>query len=522
MKKRTTGSRVFCWLLAVVLATSCLFGAGCGKKGDSGDTDPSNPSAVTTNPTPDEENPDEEARFKPAPKDFGDGISGGVYEYKMLVNTNYLYQNTYVYDGEGTPTAVCDYALFLRKHFMKEQYNINLSITKKDDNEILTMLEAAVKGGDADICETVFMNGINTMTAARNGYLLNLNKMDELNLEASYWDQRIQKEYVINDYLFCLEGDFGFIDDFRTYVTIYNKTMYEDNGNIDKYDTPYKMVSSGKWTYGTMKEMIKDLGDDLNGDNKMDEQDCYGLVAEFSAPYYFFLGSGMKYVSNQNGELTFNAANEAVWENAITALQEYLEMGQSKDVIFPDRDIKTSDVWGDASAIFMNDRALFRCTSLSAVTRLLDMDSPYGILPIPKYTEGQDGYYCWVSPFNHNPLAIPVTVRDSSKTALATEYLCYHSRYGGDSLNHAFYDLLAYAKLCHTVDDKNMLKLVFANKTFDVDGVTHVMGIENITMEIIRDSAYTQLASKLASARDGVTSRIQQVTLDIVNKVPNP
>ena len=520
MKNENRFGRLICLLLVLVLSVGSLsLLSSC--KNDKQPTGGTTPGNATTDRNPDPDPETEEARYKPADKDFGEGTSNGYYDYKMLVTTNYFYQSTYVWDGEGSAREVCDLALFCRQNLMSERYNIQLSIINAGDKAYENL--SVIGMGNPDYCQAAMLTGIDSISAAVNGYLLNLNSMPEFNLEASYWDQRIQKEYLINDYLFTLEGDFNYIDDLRTYVVIYNSTAYNNLEYQDKYGSPYALAAEGKWTYDMMMEMIADISSDVDGNDVMNERDFWGLVSETPAPYYFFLGSGMKFLTNESGTLKFDSAeNASVWETNLSALQRLMSMGSNKDVLIADRDLD-GDVWATASDIFQQNRALFRTTSLSATMRLLDMKDNYGIMPIPAYTADQDGYYCWVHSNAHFPLSIPKSVTDPSKAALAAEYLAYHSRYdGGDSLYYAFYDLLAYARLCRTPDDKSMLELVFANKTYDIDFAAKLTGIHDKTCEIVGQKNFTAVNSELSKIRNSVTETIRKFTVDVVTKVPNP
>jgi hypothetical protein len=46
------------------------------------------------------------------------------------------------------------------------------------------------------------------------------------------------------------------------------------------------------------------------------------------------------------------------------------------------------------------------------------MNTDFGILPMPKYTEEQDRYYCPVSLWCSNCIAVPKTATDLSRTGL--------------------------------------------------------------------------------------------------------
>lgn len=420
------------------------------------------------------------------------------YNFRMLVTTNRLSDSDlYFSSTDGyTGTAVSD-ALYARKTYINEAYgidlNVNLSSTAKND------LNVALQAGEY-LCDASFLSARDSFAASLNGYFTDLNSLDAFNLENSYWDQRIQKEYLIGDKLFFLEGDHTIVDELRTYVCIYNDNLYRDYGYYDKYGTPYEMVSSGTWTYDRLMTMTADMYRDLNDNGKRDEQDFYGMVSELTAGYYFFLGAGIKPIENENGTLNLSIADDGAYERLYNVLEDTMQMTIDTDILMAQL-LDVSDVWGAASAIFEQDHAIFRSTSLSAVTRLVNMSGNYGILPIPKYTEAQDGYYCWVSGNNHFPLAIPTTVPDVNKSAAIAELLCYHSRYGSDSLYDAFFEVMKISKICRQSEDIAMLDLVFGSKTFDLDYSAQIIGIESSTYSLAKSGTLAALNSTIKSLR---------------------
>ena len=178
----------------------------------------------------------------------------------------------------------------------------------------------------------------------------------------------------------------------------------------------------------------------------------------------------------------------------------------------------TSSVWTPASNIFEYDRALFRTTTLSAVNRLTDMKANYGILPIPAYYEDQTEYYCWVSGVTAMPMAISAKAQDPNRTAEIAERLCYHSRYGADTLYKAFFEQMAYSRICRTPDDIKMLELVIESKTFDLDQVAKITGIEPRLYTLTKNKNFTALSSELAGLVENSRANLNKYLIDILAK----
>lgn len=458
----------------------------------------------------------EEARYRPENINYGD------FEYKWLVRENEKGQALYAYLDDGTPTQVCDYALYCRQAVMEERHGVTTLLLNEGSAAPNKLMEACLTG-QTDYCHGASLGARNWASLAAQGCLLDLNDLDELNLEASYWDQRIQKEFNINGHLFALEGEFNYLDDLQTYVVLYNDTVWERLGLDVKYNTPYQLAKDGKWTYEMMMSMIKDTSYELKSDDVMDQHDFWGFVSEKGVPYYFFLGSGNKYIVNKEGSVEFAAADSTVWQTNYDILSELIKMGVNSDIYIANRDYSgdytgTDAHWQAASDIFFNNHALFRSTALGDTLKLLDMEDDYGILPIPNYTENQGEYYCWCL---GNNFSIPSCVSDSGQAAQIIEMINYYSLYlGGDSLNYAFYDLLAFARLCRTPDDVNMLKLVFANKTYDVDYAVKFANVQDIVAEMVQKNEYTALYSSLASLKESADTIIKDFVIKVESNLP--
>lgn len=508
MKNTKCIFRLLCLLLAMATIVGCAISFASCKKDPVTEETPTSAKTDANTAAPGSE----EELYRPGDVDFED------YEYKLLVTENSFGQSVFMYDSDETPREVCDYALWCRQNLMEERHGLTMSLIIEQQDKAHELLGTAVLSNIQDYCQGAAFYGTEWAALAANGYLYDLNQMDELNLEASYWDQRIQTEFDINGHLFALEGEWHVKDDLTTIIALYNDTAYESMGYDEKYGTPYQLVKDGKWTYDVMMSMIKDTWQDLDGDGEHGTGDFWGLVTETPAPYYFFLGSGQKYITNKGGELAFASEDNTIWQTNYNILEDVMSLATNENVIVIDRDaVGEGDVWSIASNIFSTNHALFRTTALSGALRLIDMEDDYGILPLPKYTEAQEGYYCMTS---GEPFMMPVCVSDPGKSALAIEMISYYSLYmGGDSLNYAFYDLLAFARLCRNADDVNMLKVVFASKTYDLERATQLSSIKDITTNMCKNKNYSNLFSDIDETKDSTIQKIQDYVVNIESKL---
>ena len=423
--------------------------------------------------------------------------------YRNLIVGNEMWGPIY-YSEEGDQNGnIINDALFRREAFLEETYGIQ--VEHIIDSKALTTLGNHVQT-DTDLCEALYMSGTDTMSAATNGYLLDINTLQGLQLDQPWWDQRIQKEYLIGDHLFTLEGDMNMLDDLRSICVVFNKTLYDNFGYNTTYGTPYDLVEQNKWTYDTLMEMIKGVTVDPTSETSL-----WGMIAEVSAPYYFFLGQGHKTLTNNNGELVLNIDNETI----TNSLQKMIQLVKNQDVMIVNNGVwfGGNDVWNEAINVFKSGNALFRSNALSSVNGLIDMTGDYGILPVPNGGETHE-YYCYVSGGNHRPLSFPANLKDVESTMLITEATAYYSRFTSNSnntsLRDAFYYVLADYRLARSPEDTRMLDIFFDSKTFDVDQTAKVTGLESAIWSLSKAGNADGVSSTITSTKKTAGKMVQR------------
>ncbi len=438
------------------------------------------------------------------------------YTYKMLVMDNTLWVPLYFSEAGAETGDLMNDALYKREQKIEDTYKCELSVTA--DANAQTTFENSYLGGEI-ISDVSMFKATHTMTLATKGLLYDINTVEEMNLEGPWWDKRIQQEYLVGEKLFALEGDFNVRDDLRTMSIVYNKDIYNDLGYNSIYGTPYDIVANNEWTYEKMMAMINGISKNLDSDTNMTQDDFWGMLSELSAPYYFFLGSGKKTIQNDNGELTLAIKESSAYEAFYDIVSDTMQMVTNTDILLINNGkVVKSDVWAVAVQMFKEDKTLFRSTTLSEVIGLLDMNSDYGMLPIPAYYDEQDEYYCWVSGKNHTPLSIPKNIEDIERTAIITEAIAYHSMYSG--LTDAFYDQLAEARLCRSEDDVGMLNIIFATKTYDLDLVCGITGVESSMYYIAKATNLSALSSNLQAQKDASQRFLDAFIAKIESKNP--
>jgi hypothetical protein len=352
---------------------------------------------------------------------------------------------------------------------------------------------------------------------------LDVNTVDELNLDASYWNSNIQEELTVNGRLFAIDGDLTSFDEMRTMSIMYNATLYENYGYKTKYGSVYNLVDEKKWTFDTMLEMYQGTSKSATGAEFPSTQtDVWGMIGECQAAYYLFLGSGMKTVKNIDGELQliFDSEYEAIYDVIEDIMNKF---AKDQEVLNQDdATVLTSGnaCWTEGANMFKANLALFKSGTVGDATVFRDMTSEFGLLPIPLYTEGQENYYCFAV---GTPFYIPITVKTNQlqmKSCSITEAFCYFSRYmdGEPSIYDAFSENMSYVKLCRTEEDRNMLILLINSKTYDIDYACSFTGVYTALNNIIKNNGdLSSLSSTISGLREPAYSALSEYITELDN-----
>ena len=492
-------------LLALILSAS-LF-AGCAKPDTPADTTGSPAAGSSGLPDGTTAGQTADSGYEPPAV-----IDTGRFVYRMLMKDNKLWVQMHFSESETENGDAINDALYSRETLVESLYNCEIEHTV--DSNAATLIANASSAGDP-VCEAIFMPATTTFSGAVNGLLLDLNTVDGFRTDAPWWDARVIKEYAVGPRLFTLDGEINIRDDLRTMGVIYNKELYNDYGYNATYGKPYDIVSAGNWTYEMLMEMIKDKTADPN-----DTKGMWGMLSEVSAPYYFFLGSGLKTLTNEGGEFTCHLAEEKV----SNFFQKTALMASNRDIMIVNNGnyFSSSEQWTAAVNIFKSGNCLFRSTTLSSVNGLTDMKSDYGILPVPNSGGGSREYYCYASGSNTSPLSMPRNLADTGYAVAITEALAYYSllgqREGAMTLHGAFYSILGDARLARTFEDIAMLDIVFSSKTYDIDQAAAITGFESAFYQIVKGGGVSGVATAVTVTSKSANAKLAKFLADLDGK----
>ncbi len=172
-------------------------------------------------------------------------------------------------------------------------------------------------------------------------------------------------------------------------------------------------------------------------------------------------------------------------------------------------------------AIYASGNYLFRNPCTFNLAGYRDLPYDFGILPMPKLNEAQDGYYSYCQPWATATPMIPVTTQPEDLAMVGTiiDAMC---AYGYDYVRPAVFDNVIQLKGTRDEKSAEIIDLMFENITFEMATLfggdmysmlqrhfTNLLGKKDIT------TAYAAIKSKSEKHLEKLLAEYSEVHNDI-------
>jgi len=485
-------------LLALILSSFSVI--GCSQE----------PSETTAETTQTEETAPAETEPEKLVPDLPERDFEG-YEFSVLTRGQYNaeWYSEDIYAEEITGEPIND-AVFNRNMNVGAKYNFTIKeLTGESENPDNSVIQA-VASGDA-VYDMLMIGGVSSGNLATQKYLHELSAISYIDLTKPWYDQNANASLSIGSKLYMTSGDINIMDNNATYAILFSKVLAEQliNENL------YTLVSEGKWTLDKMEEYCSIAYTDLNGNGEYDPDDQWALIGEAWNTMAFVEGGGYKTFEKDENDMPYIAVeSEGFYDRFLLAMG--LNADESHTMNNNRFRAQFSDVWNECIyRSFREARALFLCTSMNVVPMMRDMETDFGVIPMPKYNTEQENYNCIVSIWASNMLSIPITASDSDleRTGIIIEALSAESKY---TLTPAYYDVTLKGKSTRDEESEAMLDLIFSTRTFDLGIMFNWGNLYNNICQMT-DSNSTDLASIIKSSYNTAVSEMQK-TVDAILK----
>ncbi len=349
--------------------------------------------------------------------------------------------------AEATGEILND-AIYNRNCETEEFLNVVIApVYGGDTNAIKSGLTKAVTAGSTDF-DAVFnrMDFFDAPLLA--GALYNLKSVAPMDTTHPWWDKMIVDSFTLFDSrLYWISGDFNILDDYAAEAVFFSKKLCDDHDLA----YPYDAVREGKWTIDLFFDMAKTVEVDVDGDGALTVgTDVVGHLEQNDHIKHWIYALGEKSV-NLNADKTLEV--HTLTERHVNVIDKLFALMVDEGMTYTG---KTVD-FAAGGSLFYGDMIAF-------INRLRDMEEDFGVVPMPKYDEAQESYGAYVSNGWTTAMALPLTCADVDFTGTCLEVL---SATSSDTVRAAVYDVMLTNKLVRDDDSVEMIKIIFACKSYD-------------------------------------------------------
>lgn len=426
-------------------------------------------------------------------------------------------------------------AVEMRNELILETFRAN--ITRYPSKAASTdALQAARVGNDS---YNAYMLGVSAgLQFASQGYAVDFSNADYIDLTASWWDQGTRETLQLAGGNYIAIGDLLTVDKDATYITMFNKNVLSlRNASFDDGDL-YDLVESGidqqggftvDWLMTNIKTLYSQANTDAEKrfwDSSVVTSVSYGLFTQQEVANIFLQTSGFTPTKVDSTEIAgvatnlnasvegirFDDAVKKVYDNFGAVLHQPYFM--DLNVICTNENAGGEDPWQlIARGGFSDDRAAFFICHAGSIALLRDMESEFGILPIPKLYDWQTEYKSSIQYGNAHCYVVPV-MSDSfvEKSCYILEVMSYYSSesyLGEKSLKYAYYDKLLTGKAIRDPQSWKMLDIIFGSegRVYDLSMALNIKNIYNVIPQSVCTADYSW-GNKKASIESGFIAEI--------------
>ncbi len=419
-------------------------------------------------------------------------------EFNVLVSArNTLATNCFKYAEENQ--SVVDSAIQRKNATVEAEYDVKFNYVE----DLGTANQGAGKMSSAYTSQTLeyhlsYIEVYSVVKLATQGVLYELGSIDGINLKNSWWDQNANEQLSINGLQFFTTGDIDIYDDMQQFIIMFNRDLFTQKISDMTIDQLYETVMEGNWTWDKYYALGQGLVDDYDGNNTMNQFDQYGMITWDDTIYAVFSSGGSRIVSNDNDTLTLSIIGD---EAAINCMTEYTNWTKQNAWNY-------SRVSGGAAiTMFSENRALFFLGRLESLGNFRDMDSDYGILPVPKCTDDQENYHVGTSCFHYSMICTLNLPDAIDMRGDVIESCAYWSK---QFLTPAYYEKTLEGTNTRDEGSLDTLKIIAANRIYDIGFFIEPAEMNKDLIRLYRDWS-TDYASKYQEKQSAAESAIGDV-----------
>ena len=328
------------------------------------------------------------------------------------------------------------------------------------------------KSGDYDTAAVYLSQG---SALAVEGMYYNLIDFPHLSHDKPWWNQNIREETMLFDTLYYLAGDIAVSEMAYGICLFFNKRLMDEiyaGQNIDLYD----VVENGEWTIDMFYDLTSGAWEDTNSSGVTDNGDTVGLTFGANAlntngdPHMdaWIPALGLSVTEMQDGIPVLTIYNE----RAVAAYEKVQELFTDN----PGAIAGSGEELADSA--FDIGKSLFMRNTLDSGSKLRDMADPYGVLPLPKLDEEQEGYH--TCPHNEVSLIVILSSCLKEKTEMVGATLELMAAESYKQVTPAYYDIVLKSKYSDEPRDADMYDLILGSFVYTFGYVYSTQSLNSV------------------------------------------
>ncbi len=445
-------------ILALFLLAALLVSCGTSPTEDTPDAPASDVSGTADVPAEEEteaEPVDSLLARQQVDDELGSKNYNGATFTTLSCNEN-IYDTSYY--GEMTGNAIHD-AVYARDCEVEERFNIKFDHRMVMWNEHANMFTNSVLSG-LDEYQLYLGQAISASSMVPNDYFLNWKDIPVINYEKPWYSKASNDALTINGKNYLLLGSMSISCLGYTYCMFMNLAQ-ANNLNLPNI---YETVNSGKWTYDTLYDYASTCYTDSNGDGTMTDGDFYAYATRSGDIPTFMWAFEADIVNiNDDGtfEIKFGDERTASVAERISALVKS-NVGTSMN---DNGEAYTGGILMNGGMQFTRELALIATGFVKdAVSpNYLEMESPYAIIPYPKFDESQQEYHT-MADGSFGVHCAPVTVQDTEMLGTIVE-ACNAGAW--KNIEPTYYDTALKFRGARDEESVAMLDLILNSRILD-------------------------------------------------------
>ena len=404
--------------------------------------------------------------------------------------------------------------------------NFGVTIKRRQEANLGTFVTNAIES--EEVAYDAFMVGVQSgLTIACKGGVLDLDVDTQyLDLSGDWWDQGIKENLLLARGSYIAVGDLLTVDKDATWCVLFNKANLSSKNKGVNETVLYNLVTSGDGVKGgwTIDKLVEYAKQHYTEENNTDTNgQIYNPGYTGNGMYGYYTQKETATVLLQSGGFTPTLVDTTELCGVVDNLNNNKQ--------FDEAIIKVKSVFGDvvdqpwfldlntvcdgaaagedrwqthARGSFSNNRATFFMCHIGTIDLLSDMQSDFGVLPIPKLYEDQLDYANTIQYGNAHCYIIPDRNKEAlnEKSGYILEAMAYYSSQefaDTESLNYAYYYKVLRGK--GTRDDASwaMLDLIFDNRVYDLACALNIANVNSVIQGAVCKAEGNWTSSKQAS-----------------------